>query len=58
MNIQKISKAIAGALVAGLIAYLVDKGIFLGSELTDALNVITSALIGGLVVYLAPKNKV
>ena len=57
MEIQKISKALAGALVAGLVGYLADKNILIGDEVSNALNVLISALLGLVVVYLSPANK-
>jgi len=57
MNIQSVSKAIAGAIVTGIVAYLSRKGLVLGDDVTQALNVLLAALIGFVGVYIAPKNR-
>jgi hypothetical protein len=57
MNLQSVSKAIAGALVAALVTYLAKHNIVLGADLTNAVNVLVAALIGFVGVYLSPPNK-
>lgn len=57
MNLQSVSKAIAGAVVAALVTYLAKHNIVLGSDLTAAVNVLLAALIGFVGVYLSPPNK-
>lgn len=57
MRISSISKAVAGAIVTGLVGYLADKNIVIGNEVSDALNVILAAIVGFIFVYFAPKNK-
>lgn len=57
MNIQSVSKAIAGAVVTALVAYLADKNIVIGDEVSNALNVLIAAVIGFVVVYVSPRNK-
>lgn len=62
MDVQKVSKAIAGA-IAAVLAGLLAK--WLGSvytpELSEAVrsvvDILVTAGLGYLVVYLAPKNK-
>jgi Zn-dependent membrane protease YugP len=57
MDLQKVSKAIAGALVTALVSYLTAKGIVLNEELVGAVSVLVAAAIGFVAVYFAPKNK-
>lgn len=57
VSIQSVSKAIAGALVAALVAYLQDKGIVIDEEVSTAGVIVIAAIIGFVVVYFAPKNK-
>lgn len=57
MNIQAVSKALAGAVVTALTAYLVKHGVVLDSNVSEAATVILAAVIGFVGVYLSPKNK-
>lgn len=57
MNISNVSKAIAGAIVTGLMAYLVKKGIVLDASVSEAVTVLVTAVVGFIFVYLSPKNK-
>lgn len=56
-NFQAVNKAIAGAVGAALVAFLAKKGIVLGPEVNDAVNVLIAAVVGFVVVYVSPKNK-
>lgn len=62
MEISKVSKAIAGALITMLVAYLAKHGFTLDPVVSDALQVIVTAfvtaVVGYVAVYWAPKNKV
>jgi predicted transcriptional regulator len=51
-----VSKAIAGALTAALVSYLMKENIVIADELPNAIEVILSAVIGFIGVYLAPRN--
>lgn len=55
-SLQTVSKALAGALVTALVAYLSRHGFAVDQNLNDALTVIISAVIGFIGVYLAPRN--
>lgn len=57
MNLQSFSKALAGALVTAVVAYLAKHNVVLGSDIAGALNVLVAAAIGFVGVYLAPRNK-
>jgi hypothetical protein len=61
MDLKKVSKALAGAGAAILVALLGKLGVMLPAEFSSALEVvldlIIAALIGYLAVYLVPKNK-
>jgi uncharacterized protein YacL len=61
MNLSSVSKAVAGALVTMIVAYLVKHGITLEPVVTSALGTLIDALVtalaGYLAVYFAPKNK-
>jgi hypothetical protein len=57
MNLQSISKGIAGGLVAALTAYLVKHGVILDASVSEALTVVLAFVIGLVGVYIAPKNK-
>jgi len=61
LEISKVSKALAGALVTMLMAYLVKHGVTLepvvGDSLITLLDALFSAVAGYLAVYWAPKNK-
>ena len=57
MNLQSVSKALAGAVVTALVAYLAKHNVVLGDDVAGALNVLLAALVGFVGVYLAPKNK-
>jgi hypothetical protein len=59
--LKTVSKAIAGALVAALVALAARYGFNTDETVRDALEVIVTALIAAVTgfvgVYLAPKNK-
>lgn len=61
MELSKVSKAIAGALVTMLTAYLVKHGVTLEPVVINAISTLAealvTALVGYLAVYFAPKNK-
>lgn len=61
MELSKVSKAIAGALVTMLVAYLAKHGVTLDPVVSDAVNTLIAALLaavaGYVTVWLAPKNK-
>ena len=57
MNLQTVSKAIAGAVVTALVGYLAKHNILIGADSVDAINVLLAGGLGFLFVYLAPKNK-
>lgn len=61
MDVSKISKAVAGALVTMLVAYLAKHGLNLDPVVSDALNTLVvalaTALAGYVAVYFAPRNK-
>ena len=57
MNLQTVSKALAGAVVTALVAFLVKHGVVLDAGVSEALTVLVAALIGFAGVYLAPRNK-
>lgn len=61
MNLSSISKAIAGGIVAAIIAELARFGFHPGKQTVTTLNVVVTAAIsyvaGHLVVYFAPKNQ-
>lgn len=61
MDVSKVSKAVAGALVTMLVAYLAKHGLNLDPVVSDAVNTLAVALvtaaIGYVVVYFAPKNQ-
>lgn len=61
MNLSPVSKAIAGALTAALVALLAKYSVVLAPEVNDAVGVLVytlvAAAIGYVGVYLAPKNK-
>lgn len=57
MELSKVSKAIAGALVTALVSYLTSKGIVLDAEVVGAVSVLVAALIGFVGVYFAPPNR-
>lgn len=54
---QTVSKALAGAIVTALVAYLAKHNVVLGTDLAGALNILVAAAIGFVGVYLAPRNK-
>lgn len=61
MDVSKVSKALAAALVTMLVAYLTKHGVSLNPVVTDAVGTVVDALVsaaaGFVVVWLAPKNK-
>lgn len=57
MNIQSVSKAIAGAVVGALVTFLSQRGIVIDPELNSALQLVVAAAVGFVVVYFAPRNK-
>lgn len=58
MEIQKVSKAIAGALASLLVVWLAKYNYVVDGTLKDAVDVVLTAAIGFLIVYISPKNKV
>jgi hypothetical protein len=56
-SLKTVNKAIAGAIVAALVAYLSRHGIVLDSDVSNALALVVSAVLGFVVVYISPKNK-
>ncbi len=56
-NLQSVSKAITGALVTALVAYLAKHNVILGEEIAGALNVLIAGALGFLTVYISPPNK-
>lgn len=56
-DIRTVSKAIAGAIVTAVVAYLARKGIVLGADVSEAANILLAAVIGFAFVYISPKNK-
>jgi hypothetical protein len=56
-NLQTVSKALAGALVTALVAFLVKHGVILDPSVSEAITVLIAALIGFVVVYISPRNK-
>lgn len=57
MSLASVSKAIAGAIVTALVAYLTRKGIVLTPEISEAVTVLVAAAIGFIGVYISPKNR-
>jgi hypothetical protein len=57
MNLQSLSKALAGAIVTAVVAYLAKHNVVLGADAAGALNMVIAAVIGFVGVYLAPRNK-
>lgn len=57
MTIQSVSKALAGAAVTALTAFLMKNGIVLDPAVSEAVTVLVAAAIGFAGVYFAPKNK-
>lgn len=57
MNLQAVSKAIAGLLGGALVVYLTKKDIIINPEMSDALEVVIGAVITGVIVFLSPANK-
>ena len=59
--LQVVSKALAGAIVAAIVALVARFGLQPDQATTDALNVLVTALIASVAgfvgVYIAPKNK-
>jgi len=60
-DLSPISKAIAGGLVAALVALAARYGFHLGPPYTDAIGVLVTGgvgyLVGHIAVWLAPANK-
>jgi hypothetical protein len=56
-SLQTVSKALAGAFVTALVAYLGKHGVVLNDEVTGAVSVLVAAVLGFVVVYFSPKNK-
>lgn len=56
-SLQTANKAIAGAIVTAVVAYLANSGIVLDQELSEAITVIVAGVIGFVTVYFSPKNK-
>lgn len=57
MNLQAISKALAGAVVSALVAYAVKHGVVIDPSVSEALTVLIAAGVGFVGVYLSPRNK-
>lgn len=61
MQLSNVSKAIAGAVVATLIALLAKYNVVLDVEqsaaVTVLINGVIAAVLGYVAVYFAPKNK-
>lgn len=55
--LKPVNKAIAGAIAAGIVSFLMKNNIIVADQLPDALEVVISTVIGGLIVWLAPKNR-
>jgi hypothetical protein len=55
--LNKVSKAIAGAIATALVGVLASNGIILDPETSNALSVVLTAVVGFCVVWLAPPNK-
>jgi multisubunit Na+/H+ antiporter MnhE subunit len=56
-SLQTANKAIAGAIVTAIVAYLSQSGIVIDQDVSNAVIVIVSAVIGFVGIYFAPKNK-
>jgi len=56
-SLQTANKAIAGAIVTAVVAYLANSGIVIDQDVSNAVIVIVSAVIGFIGVYFSPKNK-
>lgn len=56
-SLQTANKAIAGAIVTAIVAYLANSGIVLDQELSQAITVVVAGVIGFIGVYFSPKNK-
>lgn len=57
MNLQSVSKAIAGAVVTAIVAYAAKHNIVLDSSINEAITVIIAAVVGFAGVYVSPANK-
>lgn len=57
MNLQSVSKAVAGAIVAALVTLLAKHNVILGADVSQAIAVLLAAIIGFAGVWVAPKNK-
>jgi len=61
MNLQAISKAIAGGLIAVLVAEAARYGFYPSNEVVTASGVVVTAIVsyvaGHIAVYLAPANR-
>lgn len=56
MALSSVSKAIAGAIVTGLVTFLARHNIVLDDSVSNAIVVLVSAVVGFVGVYVAPKN--
>ena len=57
MQIQSVSKALAGTVVAAVVAYAARHNVVLDQSVSDALVVLLAAILGFATVWIAPKNK-
>lgn len=58
-ELPKVSKALAGIVVAVITKYFVDHDILIdNAAVSELVNYVIAAAIGFVTVYLAPKNKV
>lgn len=56
-SLKTVNKALAGAIVAAVVAFLSRHGVILDADVSNALAVVISALLGFVVVYISPRNK-
>jgi hypothetical protein len=57
LNIQSVSKALAGALASVIVVFLARYGVVIDNEIAEAISVVAAAVIGFVIVYVSPKNK-
>jgi hypothetical protein len=55
-GLSSVSKAIAGAIVTALVAFLARHNLVLDQSINNAITVLVAAVIGFAGVYVAPKN--
>ena len=56
-TIEKVSKAIAGAVAGALVMFFAKNNFIIADELNDAIEIIIGAIITAGLVYIAPKNR-